>query len=69
VPAAIKGGSAIKAVLYRHTPMAGSNWEKIVLTEDAMTLVVVGDLVTVQRVGGDTVAAVKLSEHDHIKFE
>jgi len=49
--------------------MAGSNWEKIVLTEDAMTLVVVGDLVTVQRVGGDTVAAVKLSEHDHIKFE
>ena len=59
----------MKAVLYRHTPMAGSNWEKIVLTEEAMTIVVVDEIVTVKRPGGDTIAAVKLSEHDHVKFE
>jgi hypothetical protein len=61
---------AVKAVLYRHTGLpAGKDYDKIVLTDNAMTLVVVDEIVTVKRSGGDTIAAVKLSEHDHIKFE
>ncbi len=59
----------MKAVLYCSTGLAANKFDKIVLTEDAMTLVVVGDIVTVKRPGGDVIAAARLGEHDHIKFE
>jgi hypothetical protein len=61
----------VKAVLYRHTGLAGSKeYDKIVLADDALALHVNGDYVTIQRPGAAyMVAAVKLADDDHIKFE
>lgn len=61
----------MKAVLYRKTGLpAGKEYDKIVLSESAVAVHVNGEFVTVQNANSvHMVAAVKLSEHDHIKLE
>jgi len=49
---------------------ASKDYDKIVLSENAVSLHVSGDFVLVQERGKTTmVAAVKLAENEHIKFE
>jgi hypothetical protein len=62
----------MKAVLHRHIatdPMSQKlKYETIDLASHAVTLAVVGDIVTVKS-GGDTMAAAKLGEKDYITIE
>ena len=57
----------MKAVLYRFVGGAANKYEKVTLSDFAVTLAVIGDYVTV-RAGGDVMAAVKLGEHDHVRL-
>jgi hypothetical protein len=59
----------MKAVLYRHGTDPAKTYEHIVLAEDAVTLHVQGEYVVIRKSGAVDVAAVKLGEKDHIKFE
>lgn len=61
----------MKAVLYRKTGLpASKDYHQIVLCEDAIALHVNGDFLLVQqRQNVHMIAAVKLGEHDHVKFE
>jgi hypothetical protein len=62
----------VKAILHRHIATNNTTgklgYEQVVLTAHAVSLAVMGDIVTV-RTGGDIVAAAKLGERDYITFE
>jgi hypothetical protein len=62
----------VKAVLHRHiatdTSSGKPEYETIDLAKHAVTLAVVGDIVTV-KIGGETMAATKLGQMDYITFE
>ncbi len=63
----------MKAVLHRHiatdTTTGRLDYETIDLTDAALSVHVIGEIVMVKRGGGDFVAAAKLGERDYIKFE
>jgi hypothetical protein len=62
----------MKAVLHRHIatdPVNGKpDYESIDLAKRAVTLAVVGEIVTV-KIGGETTAATRLGPMDYITFE
>lgn len=60
----------MKAVLHRSTGLGNPKFEKIVLSEHALSLAVTDEIVTIRQVGGtNMVAAVRLGEKDYITFE
>jgi hypothetical protein len=70
----VQGVFAVKAVLHRcittNTTTGKHGYETVNLTDYALSLNVVGEIVLVQMLGGqDHVAAVRLGEKDYITFE
>jgi hypothetical protein len=53
----------VKAVLYQFDPNTGKH-DKLTLAENAHTLSVEGDIVSVETFGNEVVATVRLSERD-----